>query len=64
MPLTPELTPLDEHPLNPAAELMAARHRITAEEARRRLERIAASLGISNTLLAGLIVLGESHDRC
>ena len=63
MPMTPDLTliPLDEHPLARVAELMAARHQITAEEARRRLERIAASLGISDTLLASLIALGEAR---
>ena len=62
MPTTPPLTPLAAHPLDGAAELMAARHHITAEEARRRLERIAASLGISDELLASLIVLAETRE--
>ena len=62
MPTTPYLTALDEHPLDRAAELMAARHAITAEEARRRLARIAASLDVSESLLAGLIVFGEIRD--
>jgi len=43
---------------------MAARHGLTADEACRRLERVAASLGISDTLLADLIVLEEIRDRC
>ena len=63
MPAVPHLTPLHGNLLDLAAELMAARHCITAEAARRRLEHIAVSLGISNALLASLIVLGESRDR-
>jgi len=63
MPTVPHLTPLHVHLLDLAAELMAAWHCITAGEARARLERIAVSLGISDALLASLIILGESRDR-
>ena len=62
MPTVPHLTPLHIHLLDLAAELMAARHCITAEEARTRLKRIAVSLSISDESLTSLIVFGESRD--
>jgi hypothetical protein len=52
---------LDEHPLDQAAALLVARHGITAEEARWRLDRVAAFVSISDTLLAELILRGETH---
>ena len=62
MPTTPYLTALDEHPLDRVAELTAARHAITAEEAQLRLARLATALDLSESLLAGLIVHGETRD--
>ena len=56
-----QVIPLDGHPLDRAVELLAARHGITTEEARWRLDRIAAFVRVSDRLLAELILLGESQ---
>ena len=61
MPITPRLTLPEECPLERVCELLAVRHGITAEEARWRLDRIAAFVSISDTELAELILLGETH---
>ena len=44
-----QVIPLDGHPLDRAVELLAARHGITAKEARWRLDRIAAFVRVSDT---------------
>jgi len=56
-----QVTPLAPHPLDRAAELLVARHGITAEEARWRLDRVAAFVSISDTELAELVLLGETR---
>ena len=57
-----DATVLDEHPFHAAVELLMARHGISADEARRRLEDVAENLGISGTELAELMLLRDRND--
>ena len=60
LPMRSTVAPLDERPLETAVELLATRHEITAAEARWRIDRVAAYVGIADVELARLILRAEA----
>ena len=63
VPITSRPTVLEQYPLGRAAELLAVRHRLTAEQARWRLYRIAAFVNISDREQSSRIIPWYSRSR-